>query len=112
MRRRTHHIRDAALVTRVRDAIGEYLCSTLGYDDSLVDLDEEVATNDEEVVYRYRTDSQATRRIWFRRLDGGQGAYPRLFLSPRRRRILRVEGRDQGIGTGSRPGRDGLPNPR
>jgi hypothetical protein len=22
------------------------------------------------------------------------------------------EGRDQGIGTGSRPGRDGLPNPR
>jgi hypothetical protein len=26
--------------------------------------------------------------------------------------LLRVEGRDQGIGTGSRPGRDGLPNPR
>jgi hypothetical protein len=76
MRRRTHHIRDAALVTRVRDAIGEYLCSTLGYDDSLVDLDEEVATNDEEVVYRYRTDSQVTRRIWFSTSGRRPGGLP------------------------------------
>jgi hypothetical protein len=42
MRRRTIHIHDVALVTRVRDAIKEHVCSTLGYDDGLVSFDEEV----------------------------------------------------------------------
>jgi hypothetical protein len=44
MRRRTIHSHDVALVTQVRDALKEYVCSTLGYDASLVSLDEEVDT--------------------------------------------------------------------
>jgi hypothetical protein len=40
---------DVALVTRLRDALKEYVCSTLGYDASLVSLDEEVVAPVDEI---------------------------------------------------------------